>query len=251
MIIDVHAHLGIDRVFDESFTEAEQWEKMNQFGVGFTILQPALVHTLEEVQEQHNTIAALCKEHPDKFAGMANPNPHLPDTAYEKEIRRCIEELGFVGIKIHTAAHGVNPMGRDGMRVFELAGKLDVPVMIHTGAGIPFANPSHIIPAAQQFPNVKIVIAHCGMMVLAGETYLMMKNYDNVYADITWTAGFLIRHWSQELGAHRFMFATDHADNCGAELCKIRTSGLSQDEQDWILFKSALQVYKLPIHTTE
>jgi len=247
VIIDVHAHLGMDRVFDEPFTEEEQWEKIKQFGVDFTILQPALVHTLEEVREQHDAIAALCAKHKTVFAGMANPNPHLKDADYEGEVRRCIEELGFVGIKIHTSAHGVNPMSRDGMRVFELAGKLGVPVMVHTGAGIPFANPSHLIPAAQTFPHVKIVIAHCGMMVLAGETYLAMKQYDNLYADITWTGGFLLRHWAQELGAHRFLFGTDHADNCGTELAKVRTSGLTQEEQDWILYKSALNVYQLPI----
>lgn len=247
MIIDVHAHLGVDRVFDETFTEEEQWEKKKQFGVDFTILQPALVHTLEEAREQHDAIAALCAKHPQTFAGMANPNPHLKEADYVSEVRRCIEELGFVGIKIHTSAHGVNPMSRDGMRVFELAGKLGVPVMVHTGAGIPFANPSHLIPAAQAFPDVKIVIAHCGMMVLAGETYVAMKQCSNLYADITWTAGFLIRHWSHELGAHRFMFGTDHADNCGTELAKVRTSGLTQEEQDWILYKSALSVYRLPV----
>jgi hypothetical protein len=69
MIIDVHAHLGYDRVFDVDFTEREQWEKINQFGVGHTILQPALVHTLDEVQIQHDDIAELCKKHPGKFSG--------------------------------------------------------------------------------------------------------------------------------------------------------------------------------------
>ncbi|MFC5471525.1 amidohydrolase family protein [Cohnella suwonensis] len=248
MIIDVHAHLGYDRVFDEDFTEQEQWEKIRQYGIDFTILQPALVHTVEEVRHQHDAIYELCRKHPDKFAGMANPNPHLPDAEYEREIRRCVEEMGFVGIKIHTSAHGVNPMGRDGLRVFELARTLGVPVMVHTGAGIPFANPSHLIPVAQQFPDVKIVIAHCGMMVLAGETYIAMKDHPNLYADITWTGGFLIRHWVHELGAHRFLFGTDHADNAGTELGKVRTSGLTEDDQQWILYKSALGVYDIPSH---
>jgi predicted TIM-barrel fold metal-dependent hydrolase len=247
MIIDVHAHLGYDRVFDEPFTEEEQWEKIKQFNVDFTILQPALVHTIEEAAEQHDVIAELCRKHPDKFAGMANPNPHLTDAVYEKEVRRCIEELGFVGIKIHTFAHGVNPAGRDGLRVFELARTLNVPVMVHTGAGIPFANPSNLIPVAQKFPDVKIIAAHCGMMVMAGETYIAMKDYENLYADITWTGGFLLRHWIQEMGAHRFLFGTDHADNCGTELAKIRTSGLTEEEQDWVLYKSALKVYNLAV----
>jgi predicted TIM-barrel fold metal-dependent hydrolase len=245
LIIDVHAHLGYDRVFDEEFTEQEQWDKINLFGIDKTILQPAQVHTLEEVVAQHNVIYELCKKHPGTFYGMANPNPHLPDRDYEQEVRRCIEEMGFVGIKIHTFAHGVNPAGRDGMRVFQLARALNVPVMVHTGAGIPFANPSNLIPVAQRYPDVKIIIAHCGMMVMAGETYLVMKDYENVYADITWTGGFLLRHWIHELGAHRFMFGTDHADNCGTELAKIKTSGLTLEEQEWVFSKAALKVYQL------
>lgn len=247
MIIDVHAHLGNDRVFDEAFTEEEQWQKIRDHAVDFTILQPALVHTIEEAIEQHDAIAELCRRHPDKFAGMANPNPHLTDEVYDKEVRRCMEELGFVGIKIHTFAHGVHPGGRDGQRVFKLARELDIPVMVHTGAGIPFANPSNLIDVAEKFPNVKIIIAHCGMMVLAGETYTAMKLHKNLYADITWTGGFLLRHWIRELGADRFMFGTDHADNCGTELAKVRTSGLTKHEQEYVLYKSAQQIYQLSI----
>lgn len=247
MIIDVHAHLGIDRTFDEVFTEEEQWEKIKQFSVNFTILQPGTVHTLDEVKEQHNTIAALCRKHPDRFAGMANPNPHLKDADYENEIRRCVEELGFVGIKIHPFAHGVNPTGRDGLKVFELARQLKVPVMIHTGTGMPFASPANAITVAQKFPDLQIVMAHCGMMIHSNEAYIALKNCENLYADLSWTIGAVIREWVHELGAQRFMFATDLASNCGPELTKIRNSGLTAGEQDRILSKSALQVFKLPI----
>src|SRR5665648_1079 len=247
MIIDAHAHLGIDRAFDEVFTEAEQWVKIEQFNVNFTIIQPGTVHTLDEVKEQHTTIAALCQQHPDRFAGMANPNPHLNDADYEKEVRRCVEELGYVGIKIHPLAHGVNPTSRDGLKVFELARKLKVPVMIHTGTGMPFASPANAIAVARKFPDLPIVMAHCGMMIHSNEAYIALKNCDNLYGDLSWTMGPMIREWVHELGAHRFMFASDQANNCGLELTKIRNCGLTAEEQDWILSKSALSVFKLPI----
>lgn len=247
MIIDVHSHLGYDRVFDVNFKEEYQWEKIKQFGVDMTILQPAAVHTLDEVIVLHDAIAALCKQHPDKFAGMANPNPHLKDKDYEKEVRRCIEELGFVGIKVHPQAHGVNPAGRDGMKVFALANELKVPVMIHTGTGIQFANPVNAIPVAQKYQDLPIILAHCGMMIMANEAFLAMETCGNIYGDISWTGGFLIHDWVRHFGAHRLMFATDHADNCGAELNKIRTIGLTEDEQNWIFAKTALEVFKLPV----
>jgi len=245
MIIDVHAHMGWDYVFDEDFTVEELHGKHKDHGITTTIVQPGSCHEIETVMEQHNAIAELAKQHPGEFYGMANPNPHLRDAVYEREVRRCVEELGFVGIKIHTTAHGVNPGGRNGKKVFELARKLNVPVMIHTGAGIPFANPSNLIPVAEQFPEVNIVIAHCGMMVLAGETITAMEWCSNLYADVTWTAGFLVRRWVQEIGANRFMFGSDHADNAGTELAKIRTSGLSPEEEEWLMYRTAQSVYKI------
>ncbi|MFC4778676.1 amidohydrolase family protein [Paenibacillus sp. GCM10023252] len=245
IIIDVHAHMGWDYVFDEDFTLQEQLDKHRQFGIAKTIVQPASCHDLERVQAQHDAIAQLSRQYPGEFYGMANPNPHLRDDVYESELRRCVEELGFVGVKIHTFAHAVHPGGRDGTKVMELARKLNIPVMVHTGAGIPFANPSNLIAVAERFPDVNIVIAHCGMMVMAGETILAMQRCPNLYADITWTGGFLIRHWVHELGANRFLFGTDHADNTGTELAKLQTCGLTEDEQEWIRYKSAQAIYSL------
>ncbi|MBC8081171.1 MAG: amidohydrolase [Gorillibacterium sp.] len=245
MIIDVHAHLGQDDVFDEHFTLQEQFDKHQAYGVVKTILQPGTCHELHTVSAQHDAIAAVIRQYPGKFYGMANPNPHLNDAAYEREIRRCVEELGFVGIKLHTFAHAVHPGSRDGRKVFSLARELEVPVMVHTGAGIPFANPTNLIAVARDFPEVKIVIAHCGMMIMAGETEISMSACSNLYADVTWTAGFQLKRWAGKFGAERFMFGSDHADNAGTELAKVRTCGLTNDEQAWVLHRSAEAIYNL------
>lgn len=239
MIIDVHAHLGWDCVFDEDFTEQEQLEKHRRYGISKTILQPGTCHDLETVMEQHDAIASMIKRFEGQFCGMSNPNPHLKDSLYEGEVRRCIEDMGFVGIKLHPFAHAVNPCSKDGRKVFMLADKLCVPVMVHTGPGIPFANPSNLIPLAEEYGNVKIIMAHCGLGISSGEVTIVMKRCSNVFADISWTAGFQIRHWVSEFGAHRFMFGSDHADNAGTELEKIRTCGLTKEEQEWILFRSS------------
>lgn len=243
MIIDVHAHIGWDCVFDEDFTREEQLGKHQLYQVGKSIVQPGTCHDLKTVIEQHDAIAQLAREFPGQFYGMANPNPHLEASVYEEEIRRCVKDLGFVGIKLHTSAHAANPCGRDGRKVFDIASKYQVPVMVHTGAGIPFANPSNLIPIAEAYPDVKIVMAHCGMMVMAAEVPIVMKRCPNIYADTTWSAGFAIRRWAEEFGPERFMLGSDHADTLGTELAKLRSCGLSQEQQEWILYKSAQAVY--------
>jgi predicted TIM-barrel fold metal-dependent hydrolase len=41
------------------------------------------------------------------------------------------------------------------------------------------------------------------------------------------------------------MFGSDHADNAAAELAKLRTAGLSEEELVWVLGGTALRVFGL------
>jgi len=247
IIVDVHAHLGWDYTFDEDFTEAMQDEKIQLNEVRATIIQPGVCHNLEIVREQHNAIADLMRRRPGEFFGMANPSPHLPADDYREEVRRCIQELRFVGIKLHPLAHGAKPNSRAGRRAFETADEFGVPLMVHTGAGIPFASPTALIPMAQAFPKLPIVMAHAGLMISAGEALTAMGLCENLYADSTWTSGFLLRQVVRDHGAHRLMMGSDHHDNCATEITKLRTADLSDDELEWVLGRSAISLYRLPI----
>jgi len=246
MIIDAHAHLGVDEVFDEHFREDELIASQEANGINVTLVQPGTVHNLEGVQEQHDAIAELARRYPGRFYGIANPSPHLPGGQYEREVRRCVLELGFVGIKLHPLAHAVNPVGRHGRRVFAVAAELGVPVMVHTGAGIPWAAPSLLGPVACEHPGLKIVVAHAGAMVLAAEAGNLAEEHPNVYLECSWTGGFLVRRWAERLGAHRLMFGSDHADNAAAELAKLRTCGLDSEQLRWVLGQTAAAVFGLP-----
>ena len=158
MVVDVHVHLGFDHTFDEDFTREEIVEKVDTFGIDVQIVQPGTCHDLQTVREQHNDIASLCKEYPKKFYGMANPSPNSPKKQYDDEIARCVENLGFVAIKLNTIAHGVNPNTQAGRKTFEAAGKHGVPLMVHTGAGVPFAGPVNLIGLAKEYAGVNIIM---------------------------------------------------------------------------------------------
>jgi predicted TIM-barrel fold metal-dependent hydrolase len=246
MIIDVHSHLGWDEVFDEDFAAQDLVDAQRLHGIDITIVQPSLVHDLKTVVKLHNDIAALCRAHPGRFYGMANPNPHLPGDEYERELRRCVQQLGFVGVKIHPLAHAVNPAGRHGRRVFALAEELGIPVMVHTGAGIPWAAPSLLAPLAEAHPGVKVVVAHAGGMILGGEAGQLAERCPNVYLECSWTGGFLVRHWVDQLGAQRVLFGSDHADNVATELAKFRSQGFSEEQLDALLGGTAAAIYGLP-----
>jgi predicted TIM-barrel fold metal-dependent hydrolase len=245
MIIDAHAHLGFDDIFDEAFTAEELLTSQRNNGIDVTLVQPATAHDLTTVRGYHDAIAELAAAHPRRFYGIANPNPHLPDDAYELEVQRCVEKLGFRGIKLHPLAHAVNPVGRHGRRVFALASRLGVPVMVHTGSGLPWSAPSLLLPLAEAYPTLPIIVAHAGGMICAGEAGQLAERCPNVYLEPSWTGGFLVREWVNTLGAHRVLFGSDHAGNAATELAKYRTIGLTPVELSWVLGETAARLFRL------
>ena len=242
-VIDAHAHLGLDPVFDVDFTEQSLLDAQAANGIDFTLVQPPTVHDLEEVRRCHDAVADLARRFPGRFYGIACPNPHLPGSQFADEVRRCVEELGFVGLKLHPFEHATNPLGSHGLRVFEVGQKLGVPVMVHTGPGIPWALPSLLRPIAEAHPDLKIVAAHAGHNMLAAEAALLAETCPNVYLEPSWVGGHTILGWVRSLGAHRVMFGSDHAENAATELAKYRSIGLTADELSMVLGGTAGAVF--------
>jgi predicted TIM-barrel fold metal-dependent hydrolase len=89
-----------------------------------------------------------------------------------------------------------------------------------------------------------MIIAHCGHIIFANEAEAVFRTCPNVYGDTSWSPGFILKRWIRSHGA-RFMLGSDHADNTATELTKIRTVGLTEDEQTWLLEKTALMVFDL------
>lgn len=244
MIIDVHTHLGWDFTFEEDFRLDSLLYKMHDYQVDIQIVQPGVTHNLSGAIQQHDAIAKLCRSYSGHFFGMANPNPHLEGTAYEDEIRRCVEELGFVAVKLHPYACAVHPNSKAGRKVFDIARKCGIPVMVHTGSGMPFASPVNLIDVAKEYSDVKIIMAHCGMSLLVDEASEAFSSCPNIYGDTSWTKGYLIRRWVRKYGP-RLMLASDHAENIGTEIAKIRTYGFTEAEQVSIFETTAVEVFKL------
>ena len=245
MIIDAHTHLGHDYVFEKEFTSEELLTGMEKNGVDASIVQPGTVIGLRKVVEQHNAIVDLSKKIPRRIFGMANPNPHLPGKAYRGELRRCVEDLGFIGVKLHPFGHSVNPSKSVGRKVFEAAFDLGIPVMVHTGAGVPWALPSALIPVAMDFPELKIILAHCGTGIFSDEAALAARLCRNIYLETSWLPGYTILDFCRTFGADRVMFGSDHSENVATELAKFRTVGLADEELKWCLGKTAAKVFDI------
>src|SRR5262245_36866964 len=148
VLIDAHQHLGDCRVFDLDVPEEMVLAAAEEHGLDHVLVMP--FPGAGNAAAVHDRIAALTESTAGRVRGIVCLNPHQDRAAYAAEAERCVKNLGFVALKLHTLGHAVEPASADGMAVFAEAARLGVPVIVHTGgAGEPFASPSHVLPAAR------------------------------------------------------------------------------------------------------
>jgi predicted TIM-barrel fold metal-dependent hydrolase len=222
-VVDCHAHLGYDHVFDHDFSEQDLLRGYDECGVNGAIVQPALCRPyLDDVRAYHDAVADLCVRHPGRFWGMASMPPHFRPDDVTQELTRCVRELGFVGLKLTPIGHACSPASVDGLALFALAERLGVPLMVHTGSGIPFSAPVQLIPGIKRHPDLPVIVAHAGGEMCMAETLLLVP-YTNVWFEPSWLGSQSTARLLAAAGPERILFSSDHADNVPIEIAKYRS----------------------------
>jgi len=242
-VIDTHAHLGECCVFGLFATKEEMMRRMDENGIDATIVQP--YPGAKDFLKRHDEIAELCEQNPGRFFGLASLSPHIGRDRYQREVERCVKELKFVGVKLHTIGHGVSPLSEDGNLVFETAHELGIPAMVHTGAGIPFSLPALCMPAAQRYPGLNIVLAHAGGGIVSAEAQVAASICNNLYLETSWCLGEDIRWMISTIGPDRVMMGADLPSNVPVELAKYRALELEPGVYDQVMGKTAIEVFNL------
>ena len=241
--IDAHSHLGTCRVFDSDQSPSALVEAMDRHGIRASVVQP--FPGAPDARAVHDMIAALGQDQPGRIFGMASLSPHREPAEYKAEIRRCVEDLGFVGVKAHALGHAINPRSRDARLVFETAAELGIPVMVHTGHGVPFAEPAMWIPLAQDFPNTTVILAHAGAPGYTGVAVIAAQMAPNVMLETSWVSPHDLARAIRTLGAERVMFGSDLVFNPGHELAKYEAAGLSASDLELCLAGNATRIFGL------
>lgn len=243
--IDAHTHLGYCKTFDIRISEDELLKGMDDYHIDASIVQP---HPGDDNPERaHDDIATLIEKHPGRFFGMISMNPNMDRQRYINEVERCVTELNFVGIKLHTFGHITSPLSANADIVFESAKKFNIPVMIHTGPGVPFSLPSLAIPRAREYPMVPIVLAHSGAITFVSEAYVAAKECENIYLETSWCGAHRIKWLIKELGARKVLFGSDLPDNLPVEVTKFETIGLTEEQARLCRGENAINIFNLRV----
>ncbi|HIU17294.1 MAG TPA: amidohydrolase [Candidatus Avidesulfovibrio excrementigallinarum] len=199
--IDAHAHVGYFGGWaNVGMTADEMVAAMDKHDIERTVISYMDNAVTEDA----------VKRHPDRYAGLIWVNPYHAETDLPLA-ERLIRDAGFKGIKLHPLFDAYT--ANDGVvhPVMELAGRLNVPVFIHSGHP-PFSLPHSIAQLAQDFPTIPVVMVHMGHGngIYVQAALDLSRKIDNLYLE---TSGMpmhtKIREAYETVGHDRIFWGTD------------------------------------------
>ncbi len=240
-VFDAHTHLGTARHSGRSATAESLLRSMDEHGVDRSLAIPFPV--VDDYRRDHDLIGRAVLAHPDRLTGSACLNPFLPLDEFRDEVRRCREHYGFRALKLQPQYHGLNPFSNASDFFFETALENHMAVVCHTGSGLPFSLPSLCMLPARKFPELTIVVAHCGGGIFVHEAILAALFCPNIVLEMSSLMPHQVMEVLQHVPAERLMIGSDLPESTGTEIGKILTLAVSDDEKRSILNGTACRVF--------
>ena len=243
MLIDAHIHLGLGGMGNEEIIQRAQEGLTDRFWM--SALAGGYYPTLDQVQASNDMINDLMTSLPEHVVGFAYVNP-VHGQAAMGELRRCVEELGFRGVKLWVATRCDDPCVDP---IVEQAIAYRAPLLVHCwakvgggtawGGNLPFeSTPMDLGRLASRFPEARFIMAHLGGHWQYGAQ--VARDHPNIWVD---TSGSIAEMGSVEalveaIGVDRVLFGTDNSD---LSYCigKIMGAGLVPAEREAIFWRNA------------
>lgn len=237
-VFDAHTHLGLD-IDGRTGEPAELAAIQERYGISGSFM--------------------FCLDEPDREPGFHAPNERtlahaehshgrfVPfvrlDLTHEPiaEANRCLDR-GARGIKLHPRAQGfaLDDVRLDG--VFAVAAERGAPILIHGGRGLP-PIAGHLGDLVERYPEVRLIVAHCGIADLAGLAGRLSGN-PSVFFDISVWSPLDILDLYRLVAPGQVLYASDYpyGSQPASLLMALRTArlvGLDDDELRDMLGRTA------------
>jgi predicted TIM-barrel fold metal-dependent hydrolase len=117
--------------------------------------------------------------------------------------------------------------------------------MVHTGAGIPFADPAALSDVAEEYTTVPVILAHAGTDMFFTQALALARRHAHVYLEPSWVNIMNIGKALKSIGPSKIMFSSDHAMNIPVELAKYTTLLPEGTDLEQVLGGTAIEVFGL------
>jgi len=194
-IIDAHIHTSF------SNKEATTFAKRNGIDFSWNGLQKSMkdnfiqnviaitTDTSDPTPGESQLLLAQTKKD-SRLKPVCSINPNYVSNNQVKAVEKLMKNKQIVGIKIFPGYYPVYPNDKRYFPFYKLAGKYDVPVIIHTGDTfgskhlVKYSHPLPVDEIAVKFSRTTFILAHLGFPWVREAAELVYKN-ENVYADLS------------------------------------------------------------------
>ena len=247
-VIDCHAHLHHPSRPDHLEMDQRLIEAADKLGIDrlccsiLTLKRPA---TVDGFRECNRALVEAIQRYPDRVLGYCYVNPGFPREAVD-EIRRCVFEHGFVGVKLYNEHVCTDPIVA---AVVEAAIDLRVPILHHAGHihhPLPeqpnISDGGHLAEVGRRYPEAGLICAHIGGGGDWEWTIKALRHAENVYLDTSGsvTDEGMIELAARTVGSDRLLFGCDMSMTAGVG--KMRSADLAAEDKRKIMGGNMLRL---------
>jgi len=203
------------------------------------------------VMISNDEVAAFVAAAPDRLVGVGSVDISRPMPAV-REIRRCVEELGFKAIRVIPWLWELPPTHAWFYPVYAACCELNVPFCTQIGHTGPLMSsevgrPIYLDRVALDFPELVIVAGHIGYP-WTEEAIAVATKHENVHID---TSAYTVRRYPQALveymrgnGRRKVLFGTNYPMIMPARALEgLASLGLDPETSDLFLGGNASRVF--------
>ncbi len=231
-------------------------EDMDEAGIDQVVMQGIYFQHHQNCVTQNNWYIDWCQKYSDRLLGFATVQPLAGQSALD-EVKRAVDQ-GLRGVgEILPFAQNHSIRDDEFLAVVELAIELDIPLCLHGAEPVGHDYPGRAytplqdyVWLAEQYPNLKLILAHLGGLLPFYELNRVTKKImQNVYYD-TAAVPLLYQPAVYQavvdiVGPEKILYGSDYPlliyprkmkkPDFVKLLTEIRTSGLSNNDLDLIL----------------
>ena len=176
--------------------------------------------------------------YPGRVLGYCYVNPGYQREALD-EIRRCVEERGFMGVKVYNEYTATEPVL---WPIVELAIQLRVPILQHAGHAHYFveeqpriSDGGHLAELSHRYPEAMLICAHVGGGGDWEWTIKALRHAPGVYLDTSGSVidDDIVERAANTLGIDRLLFGCDMSMTAG--MGKLRSAQLGDADKRKVL----------------
>ncbi|NLD50900.1 MAG: amidohydrolase family protein [Clostridiaceae bacterium] len=262
MIVDFHVHCFPDEVAVKAVPKLASVAgipaRLNGTinGIKDSMIKSGVDHcvvlTIATKPSQTETINTWASEIQDSgITAFGSIHPQFE--GWKNELKR-IKDIGLKGIKLHPDYQNFFVDDENLFPIYEMAFKLGLIVLFHTGVdiGLPppcHATPERLIRVVKAYPGARIVAAHMGGFSLWDEVESILAGED-IFLDTSYSLGSISTEQLKRIigkhGYEKILFATDSPwKDQSEEIIKIRELMLGSEVEKAILGLNAKKLLRI------